>query len=244
MAIWIPWRGSRKYTEGCRHCYVDKSDPSRKFAPPTNKFIKREELVKTEDFNAPIAYKKNGDPKIPPNSMVYVCPQSDFLIEEADQWRQECWKMIKQRKDVDFLFLTKRPQRFMSCTPPDWGDGYDNVIIGCVIKDQTTADERLTVFDKLPIKHKDIIAQPFLERINIDKHLKGISLVIIGGGANGDRPLKSDWVVDLREQSHKRNVAFQFRSTGTRLMEYGNPAKRTARELPAECFNTHEDPFD
>ena len=152
--------------------------------------------------------------------------------------------MMKQRSDVDFIFLTKRIHRFMQCVPPDWGDGYDNVIVGCVIKNQATADERLTIFNKLPIKHKNIIVQPFLERVNIEKYLKNISLVVSSGTANKGRPLSSEWVVDLRNQSHKQNVAYQFRSTGTRLMEYGNPVKRTARELPQECLVSAEDPFD
>ena len=30
-------------------------------------------------------------------------------------WRGECWKMIKERSDCTFLFLTKRIERFSQC---------------------------------------------------------------------------------------------------------------------------------
>lgn len=34
-------------------------------------------------------------------------------------WRGECWKMIKERSDCTFLFLTKRIERFAQCMPED-----------------------------------------------------------------------------------------------------------------------------
>ncbi len=32
--------------------------------------------------------------------LIFVCFSSDFLIEEADSWRAECWQMIKERSDL------------------------------------------------------------------------------------------------------------------------------------------------
>ena len=46
------------------------------------------------------------------SGIVYLCFSTDFLIEEADEWRNECWKMIKERHDCIFVFLTKRIDRF------------------------------------------------------------------------------------------------------------------------------------
>lgn len=42
------------------------------------------------------------------SGIVYLCFSSDFLIEEAYEWRDDCWNMIKERQDCTFLFLTKR----------------------------------------------------------------------------------------------------------------------------------------
>lgn len=41
-----------------------------------------------------LAKNKNGEYKMKSGKLVYVCFSSDFLIEDADVWRDECWKMI------------------------------------------------------------------------------------------------------------------------------------------------------
>jgi len=222
--MWSPWRGCRKYSEGCRYCYIYKGDAKR--GVDTN------QITKTDNFCAPLERKANGDYKIKPGSLVYVCFQADFLVEDADKWRGECWKMMKERSDLKFLFLTKRITRFSDCIPADWNDGYDNVIVGCTIEDQVAADERLSVFSALPIKHKNIIAQPLLERINIEKYLGGVELVVAGGEQDKNaRPLDFDWVLDLRRQCEKHNVPFQFRQTGTRFIVDGKPSRKKAKEM-------------
>ena len=226
-----PWRGCHKYSDGCKNCYIHKGDFKRG--------IDTDKIVKTDNFYAPIERKKNGDYKTKSGSLVYVCFSADFLIQEADKWRNECWQMIKERADLTFLFLTKRITRFMDCVPDDWGNGYDNVIIGCTIENQQTADERLAVFDKLPIKHKNIIAQPLLEKIDIEKHLKGIKLVLVGGEQDKNaRPLDFDWVLSIKEQCRRHNVPFQFRQTGTKFFINGKQSNKTARELTQE-FSLH-----
>ena len=182
MAIWNPWRGCHKYSEGCKFCYIHKGDAKRG--------VNTNEIVKTEKFYAPIEKKKSGEYKMKLGQLVYMCFQSDFLIEEADNWREECWQMIKERSDLHFVFLTKRIDRFMSCVPKDWDKGYDNVTIGCTIENQAMADYRLDIFSKLPIKHKNIICQPLIERIDIEKYLNGIELVVVGGESGSNvRPL-------------------------------------------------------
>jgi len=224
MAMWSPWRGCRKVSEGCLHCYIHKSDAKRG--------IDTSCILKTDNFTAPIARKKNGDYKIKPGSMVYVCFSTDFLIEDADKWRDECWQMMRERSDLHFLFLTKRIERLLKCKPSDWGNGYNNVTVGCTIENQNNADRRLSIFDKLPIKHKNIIAQPLLEPINIEKYLKGIELVLIGGEQDKDaRALDLAWVQDLKQQCIRHGVPFSFRQTGTHFIVDGKITRTSVKEL-------------
>ena len=56
------------------------------------------------------------------------------MERSANEWRAEAWAMIKNRPDLEFLILTKRIDRFPVSLPPDWGDGYDNVNIGCTVE--------------------------------------------------------------------------------------------------------------
>ena len=98
--IWNPWRGCHRCSEGCKFCYIHKGDAKR--GRDTN------EIVKSENFYRMVEKKKRaGEYKVAPNGgLVYLCFQSDFLLEDADEWRGECWKIIKERKDCSFLFLT------------------------------------------------------------------------------------------------------------------------------------------
>lgn len=82
---------------------------------------------KTAAFDLPLRRKRDKSYKIPGGKVVFTCFNSDFLLEDADEWRKECWQMIRRREDVYFYFFTKRIHRFEQCMPPDWGDGYENV---------------------------------------------------------------------------------------------------------------------
>ena len=133
-ASWNPWHGCTKYSEGCRYCYVYRQDEAY------GSSVSSEQCRKTQNFNLPIKKKRDGTPKVAPGSIVMTCFTSDFLLKDADEWRDECWEMIKCRDDCMFYFFTKRIERFQECVPADWGDGYDNVIVGCTCENQDRAD--------------------------------------------------------------------------------------------------------
>jgi len=223
MSVWNPWRGCKKCSEGCLHCYIHKGDAKRG--------VVTGDIVKTKDFAKPLERLKNGNYKMK-SGLTYLCFQSDFLIEEADEWRKECWQMIKERQDCTFLFLTKRIERFMDCIPDDWGDGYENVVVCCTVENQKNVDKKLSVFQKLPIKHKQITAQPLIERVNMEPYLDGIEAVTVGGESDKDaRILEYDWVLDIREQCIRKGVSFSFRQCGTRFVKDGKQYKLQTKDL-------------
>lgn len=227
MAMWNPWRGCKKCSDGCLHCYIHKGDAKRG--------VNTSEIVKTDDFYKPVAKLKNGNFKMK-SGTVYMCFSTDFLIEEADEWRGECWEMIKSRPDCTFLFLTKRIERFSECVPEDWGEGYENVVVCCTIENQKNADKKLSVFHELPIKHRCITAQPLLERISIEKYLDNVELVVVGGESDKDaRPLEYDWVLDIREQCVRKNVEFEFRQCGTHFIKDGKQYKLQTKDLCSQA---------
>ena len=233
--MWNPWRGCHRYSEGCKYCYIHKGDAKR--GMDTNN------IVKSKNFDAPIVKNKNGEYKMKSGKLVYVCFPSDFLLEDADDWRDECWKMMKERSDLHFLFLTKRIERFEECIPSDWGEVYDNVTIGCTIENQDRADQRLSLFSKMPIKHKNIICQPLIEKIDIEKYLDNVELVVVGGESDRNaRPLDYDWVLDIRNQCIRKNVPFEFRQCGTYFLkdgkEYTIPTKQLMSQARKANINT------
>ncbi|MGN1316088.1 MAG: DUF5131 family protein [Acutalibacteraceae bacterium] len=227
MAMWNPWQGCRKCSEGCRYCYIHKGDAKRG--------VNTSEIVKTKDFKKPIEKKKNGEYKMK-SGMVYMCFFTDFLIEEADGWRKECWQMIEERKDCTFLFLTKRIDRFMQCIPENWNEGFDNVVVCCTVENQKNADFKLSIFNDLPIKHKCITAQPLLEKIDIEKYLDGIELVVVGGESDKNaRPLNYNWVLDIRRQCINQNVNFEFRQCGTHFIKDGRNYTIQTKDLTKQA---------
>ena len=207
---WNPWHGCTKYSEGCRYCYVYRQDEM--FGRDSR------ECRKTNDFNLPIRKDRKGNYKIPSGSLIMTCFSSDFLLSDADLWRDECIKMMKERSDCMFYFFTKRIERLNFKVP-------DNVIVGCTCENQKTADYRLPIFKKLNIKYKTIILAPMLERMNIYKYLGSDIYEVNVSGESGSsqqiRALDYDWVLDIRNQCIKANVNFGFHQTGARFIKDG-----------------------
>lgn len=228
MAMWDPWRGCRRYSEGCRYCYIHKGCMKRGIDP--------ENIIRTDKFYAPVLKNKSGEYKMKSGQNVYLCFSSDFLIQEADEWRGECWQIIKERPDLHFIFLTKRIERFMDCIPSDWGSGYDNVTVGCTVENQDRADYRLAIFRDLPIRHKNIICQPLIERIDLRPYLKDVELVIAGGESDiNARPLDYEWILFIRSQCIENNVSFEFRQCGTNFIKDGKKYRLNVRDLCSQA---------
>lgn len=178
---------------------------------------------KTAAFDLPIKRKRDKSYKIPSGKVVFTCFTSDFFLKDADEWRPECWRMIKERSDCMFFFFTKRIDRFTECIPSDWGDGYDNVLIGCTIENQEMTDYRLPLFMAAPIKHKILAVAPLLGPINLSSYLdSSIEEVSVGGesGVNA-RPCNYNWILDIRRQCVEKNVPFRFHQTGAYFIKDG-----------------------
>lgn len=233
---WEPWTGCYKASEGCNHCY---------FYGPHAKRYGQNTIKKTDKFDWPIRTNKKGEYNIKGNKILATCFATDFFLKEADEWRKEAWAFIKQRSDIEFLILTKRIDRFLVSLPEDWGEGYDNVNIGCTVENQKLADYRLPLFLSYPIKRRFIACAPLLEPIDLTKYLDGVEHVTVGGETGREaRECNYDWVLDIRKQCINAGVTFWFKNTGSFFKRNGvvekiNPFKQTtvAKELGINILN-------
>lgn len=214
---WNPWHGCTKISPGCKFCYVYRQDAW--YGSDANSW----ECTKNKTFDLPVRRKRDGSYKIPPGKIVFTCFTSDFLLADADPWRQDCWRMMKERSDCWFYFFTKRIDRLEACLPSDWGEGYDNVLIGCTVENQNRADYRLSIFKSVPIRHRSIIAAPLLGRIDLSAYLdETIEEVSVGGESGVNvRPCNYDWVLDIRRQCVEKEVPFLFHQTGAYFIKDG-----------------------
>ena len=218
---WNPWHGCTKISAGCKYCYVYRQD--ERYGSAVESSLCR----KTAAFKLPMQKKRTGEYKLTPGSVVYTCFTSDFLLQDPDIWRDECWEMIRYRRDLWFYFFTKRIDRLEACLPADWGDGYDNVIIGCTVENQDRADYRLPIFKAAPIKHKSIIVAPMIGPVSLSAWLdESIEEVSVSGESGMNvRPLDYDWVLSLREECIEADVPFLFHQTGAMLIKDGRSYK-------------------
>lgn len=140
--------------------------------------------------------------------------------------------MMRMRPDLHFIFLTKRIERLVECLPEDWGQGYDNVTIGCSVENQDMADKRLPVFLRVPVRHRNIILQPLVDAVDIAPYLEGVELVTVGGEYGPQaRPLYYEWVLDVRKKCIEHDIAFIFRQAGTYFVKDGQMSKLSYAQL-------------
>lgn len=215
MVRWNPWHGCHKLSEGCRHCYVHRIDGRHG--------RNSEDITKNRDFDLPVRRGRDGHYKIPSGTEVATCFSSDFFLEDADMWRGEAWRMIRERQDLTFLFITKRIDRFAQVLPDDWGDGYKHVVIGCTMENQERATYRLPYFRAMPAHHKFIVCEPLLGAVDLSAHLGSWVESVVAGGESGPeaRICDYDWVLDLRRQCVEMDIPFRFRQTGALFRKDG-----------------------
>lgn len=216
--MWNPWHGCHKISAGCRHCYVYREDAAFGTSVPTS------EVRKTASFRLPLKRDRRKSWKFPAGTEFALCFTSDFLLEEADGWREEIWDIIRQRNDCTFFFFTKRIERLARCLPSDWGKGYEHVAIGCTVENQERADYRMPIFLSLPIQHRIVVVAPMLEAVDLRRYLDPALIdEVSAGGESGKyaRSLNYDWVLDLHSQCHEAGVPFCFHQTGSYFIKDG-----------------------
>ncbi|MBQ3774613.1 MAG: DUF5131 family protein [Ruminobacter sp.] len=215
--IWNPWHGCRKCSEGCLNCYMFFLDRMRN--------QNGADIYCTgAGFRYPLSKDRNGRFKVQSGEMLRVCMTSDFFLEEADQWRPEAWKIIRQRPDVKFYLLTKRPQRVADCLPPDWGNGWENVFFNVSCENQKRTDERIPFLLDLPFRHKGIMCAPFIGPVTIEKYLQYNQIEqVLCDGENyaNSRPCHYEWVKNLSDECRRHNVTFIFCGTGRFFVKDG-----------------------
>lgn len=227
--IWNPWHGCKKCSEGCQNCYMYFLDEQRGKSGA--------DIYKTKaGFRYPLSKDRRGRYKIESGEQLRVCMTSDFFLEEADLWREEAWRIMRQRPDVVFFLLTKRPERVADCLPYDWGDGWENVFFNVSCENRKRADERIPLLLSLPFKHKGVMCAPFIGAVSLKEYLpSGQIEQVICDGENyaGARPCHYEWVKTLSDECREYDVTFAFVGTGRRFVKDGRMYRIESSELQA-----------
>ena len=210
------WRGCHKVSAGCKNCYMFREQSQRGIDPTI--------VTRAADrtFTNPLRWKEPA--------MVFTCSYSDFFIEEADEWRDEAWKIIKRTPHLTYQILTKRPENIEGRLPTNWGDGYKNVWLGVSVEDQP-ATRRIDELVKYPAFLYFVSHEPLLSEIDIasylpatdDEKAASIDWGIVGGESGPRaRAMHLRWATNLIRQYRDAHVPVFVKQMGTWMAKNEN----------------------
>jgi protein gp37 len=229
-ATWNPVTGCSKVSPGCAHCYAERLSlrfgHSKKTWTPANA---EENVVLHEGrLLVPVSWKQ---PR-----MIFVNSMSDLWHERVpDEFVGRVFETMFRANHHTYQILTKRPDRMRDWFAREVGRRWANkpmphVWLGTSIElDRWThrADElRVT-----PAAVRFISAEPLLGPLS-SLNLFGIDWLIVGGESGSNhRPMRSEWVRELRQRAADADVAFFFKQWG------GRTPKAGGRELDGRIWN-------
>ena len=195
---WNPTTGCSKVSEGCRFCYAERL--SLKFGwskkPWTKRNAKANVVLHPERLRKPYSYKKP--------SRVFVNSMSDLFHELIpDDYVAQVFAVMNDLPQHVFQVLTKRSAR-AETWPGPWPV---NVWMGTSIEDMRVIG-RMEQIRRCGAQVKFLSLEPLLGRIK-DLDLTGFQWVIVGGESGQTfRPMKMEWVREIRDACVKQGVAF------------------------------------
>jgi protein gp37 len=219
-ATWNPWQGCKMVSPGCAKCYMFRD--KRRYGQDPSVVVRSA----TATFNAPLRWWKNWQDgrrdknAVAPGSRIFTCSWSDWFIVNADNWRDEAWRIVRDTPFV-YMILTKRAERIADHLPADWGAGYPNVWLMVTCEDQKRANERWRHLAQVPAAVRGISYEPGLERINWMEMIEHAGVltkpdwIISGGESDPDpRPFDLEWARATQRFCERFGVAYFHKQHG------------------------------
>ena len=220
-ATWNPVTGCTKISPGCKFCYAERMAHRLK-AMGQERYRNAFKLTLQPDaLEVPLHWKT---PRV-----IFVNSMSDlFHVDVPLEYMQQCFKVMEEASQHMFQVLTKRPDRTaeLSAHLP-WPK---NVWMGTSVENNDYL-WRVRSLREIPAAVRFLSVEPLLGPIN-RLPLKGIQWVIVGGESGpGARPMKVEWVRQLRDQCVAKDVPFFFKQWG------GTNKKRAGRVLDGQTWD-------
>ncbi len=216
---WNPTTGCNKVSPGCKNCYAETITKRFKGNFPNGFSF----TLHPARLNEPLKWKKP--------SRVFVNSMSDLFHEQMPiSFLMEVFNIMERAPQHVFQILTKRQERLVELAPLlPWPD---NVWIGVSVENQKYV-HRADYLRQVPASVRFLSCEPLLGPLELN--LEGIHWVITGGESGlKHRPIKEEWVVSIRDQCQKANVAFFHKQWGgTRTTSNGRRLEgRIYEEMP------------
>lgn len=225
-ATWNPVTGCDKVSPGCAHCYAE-AFAERFRGVPGHPYEQGFDLrMWPERLDQPFRWKR---PR-----MIFVNSMSDLFHERIPlDFIRRVFASMEGADWHTFQILTKRPERVVDivdalCWP-------ENVWMGVSIENRRFV-ERADLLRQINPAVRFVSAEPLLGPLE-GLNLEGIDWLIAGGeSGTRSRPVRAEWVRELRDRCALAGVAFFFKQWG------GRTPKTGGRRLDGLTHNAMPDP--
>lgn len=220
-ATWNPVTGCTKISAGCKHCYAERMAKRLK-AMGVEQYKDGFKLtLQPKTLELPYKWKKG--------KVIFVNSMSDLFHKNVpDSYIEQVFQVMNDCTQHHFQVLTKRPERAASIAKKlNWTK---NIWMGTSVEN-TDTQHRIHSLQKIPANIRFLSLEPLLgplPRIPLAR----INWVIVGGESGpGAREMKKEWVVQIKDQCIKKNVAFFFKQWG------GVQKSKHGRELDGQIYD-------
>jgi protein gp37 len=203
---WNPTTGCTKISPGCENCYAETM--SRRLKAMGQKGYENgfRLTLQPDRLNEPLNRKKP--------SVYFVNSMSDLFHEAVpDEYILKVVSAIKTAGRHTFQVLTKRAERMAEF----FGDKPvpDNLWIGVTAENIKHGLPRMERLREIKATTRFISMEPLLEDLG-EIDLSGVDWVIVGGeSGNRARPMKPEWVVNIKNQCERQGAIFFFKQWGS-----------------------------
>lgn len=225
-ATWNPVRGCTKISPGCKHCYAET-------------LAERFRGVKGHPFefgfDLRLVPEKLGDPiRWSSPKKVFVNSMSDLFHDEVpDDYIEQVCRVMLAANWHTYQILTKRADRMAALLNGKLRKAAEasHIWWGVSVENQKHGLPRIDLLRKAAPAVAFLSVEPLLEDLG-KFNLADIHWVIVGGESGpGARPIRAEWVRNIREQCDRAEVPFFFKQWG------GVRKSETGRELDGRTYD-------
>ena len=220
-STWNPVTGCTKISAGCVNCYAQRMAKRLNAMGQPNYANGFKLAMHPHSLERPLKWKKP--------QMVFVNSMSDLFHADIPlDFIQQVFDVMTRANWHTFQILTKRAERLAQLAPLlNWPD---NVWMGVTVENADCA-YRIDHLRNVPAAIRFLSMEPLLSAVE-DMNLDNIDWVIVGGESGpGSRPIRQQWVQDIRKQCRKAKVPFFFKQWG------GVNKKKAGRILNGKTYS-------
>ncbi len=209
-----PWWGCVKVSPACKHCYAEawakRTGQAVWGISAHRRFFGPAHWQEPHRWHAEAV--RSGR-----RHRVFCASMADVFEDrrDLDPWRTQLGALIAETPLLDWLLLTKRPDRAAALAP--WGSSWPrNVWLGATVEDQVWVERRLPHLAAVPANLRFLSCEPLLGSLDLSPWLGHAVHWVIAGGESGARARPSDpaWFRGLRDQCQRAGVPFHFKQWG------------------------------